>query len=141
MREGRSPQQLGRTGTSNQRWMRGVKLAYVVNQHGRVVAWDCAPAKVYDAVFHPLIGDLQDDMVVFTDMGVHAQAGDPPHMQPCARHTWKMRMVVETVLAMLPRVCQLKKITKAPLALRVRAAPFSHGRVQSAGAMGPPPGR
>jgi hypothetical protein len=78
MREGRSPQQIGRKRKSNQRWIVGVKLAYIVNQHGRVVAWDSAPANVYDAVFHPLIADFVDDMVVFTDMGFHAKGGDPP---------------------------------------------------------------
>lgn len=112
MREGRSGQQIGRKGKSNQRWIVGVKLAYIVNQRGLVVAWDCAPANVYDAVFHPLIADFQDDMVVFTDMGFHAKCGDPLNMNPCARNTWNVRMVVETVLAMLTRVCNLKKITQ-----------------------------
>ncbi len=112
MREGRSAQQIGRKGKSNQRWIVGVKLAYIVNQRGLVVAWDGAPANVYDAVFHPLIADFQDDMVVFTDMGFHAKTGDPPNMKPCARTTWNVRMVVETVLAMLTRVCQLKKMSQ-----------------------------
>ena len=112
MREGRSAQQIGRKGTSNQRWIVGVKLAYIVNQRGLVVAWDGAPANVYDAVFHPLIADFADDMVVFTDMGFHAKTGDPPNMKPCPRNTWNVRMVVETVLAMLTRVCQLKKMSQ-----------------------------
>ncbi len=112
MREGRSRQQLGRTGKSNQRWMVGVKLAYIVNQRGLVVAWDSAPANVYDAVFHPLIADFADDMVVFTDMGFHAKGGDPPNMKACPRNTWNGRRVGETVLAMLTRVCQLKKMSQ-----------------------------
>ncbi len=90
----------------------GVKLAYIVNQRGLVVAWDSAPANVYDAVFHPLIADFADDMVMFTDMGFHAKAGDPPNMKPYPRNTWNVRMVVETVLAMLPRVCQVKKLSQ-----------------------------
>jgi hypothetical protein len=112
MREGRSAQQIGRKGKSNQRWIVGVKLGYIVNQRGLVVAWDSAPANVYDAVFHPLIADFADDMVVFTDMGFHAKTGDPPNMKPCPRNTWNVRMVVETVLAMLTRVCQLKKMSQ-----------------------------
>ena len=112
MREGRSAQQIGRKGTSNQRWIVGVKLAYIVNQRGVVVAWDGATANVYDAVFRPLIADFADDMVVFTDMGFHAKTGDPPNMKPCPRNTWNVRMVVETVLAMLTRVCQLKKMSQ-----------------------------
>jgi hypothetical protein len=60
----------------------------------------------------PLIADFADDMVMFTDMGFHAKAGDPPNMKPCPRNTWNVRMVVETVLAMLPRVCQVKKLSQ-----------------------------
>jgi hypothetical protein len=112
MREGRSRQQIGRKGKSNHRWIVGVKLAYIVNQRGLVVAWDSAPANVYDAVFHPLIAEFADDMVVFTDMGFHAKSGDPPNMKPCPRNTWNVRMVVETVLALLTRVCQLKKLSQ-----------------------------
>ena len=46
MREGRSPQQIGRKGLSNHRWIVGGKLCLVVNQYGLVVAWDCATANV-----------------------------------------------------------------------------------------------
>ena len=112
MREGRSNQQIGRKGKSNQRWIVGGKLAYIVNQWGLVVAWDCAPANVYDAVFHPLIAEFQDEMVVLTDMGFHARTGDPPNMKPCPRGTWNVRMVVETVLAMLTTVCHFKRHTQ-----------------------------
>ncbi len=112
MRDGRSPQQIGRNGTSNQRWIVGVKVAYLVTQPGVVVAWDSAAANVYDAVFQSLIADFADDMVVFTDMGFHAKTGDPPTMKACPRTTWNVRMVVAMVLAMLTRVCQLKKITQ-----------------------------
>src|SRR3712207_5263323 len=61
MREGRSARQIGRKGKSNQRWIVGGKLAYIVNQRGLVVAWDCATANVHDAVFHPLIADFADE--------------------------------------------------------------------------------
>lgn len=112
MREGRSARQIGRKGQSNQRWIVGVKLAYIVNQWGLIVAWDCAPANVYDAVFHPLIADFEDDMVVLTDMGFHAKRGNPANMQACKRNTWNVRMVVERVLALLTHVCRLKKVSQ-----------------------------
>jgi hypothetical protein len=51
-------------------------------------------------------------MVGLTDRGVAAKAGDPPTVQPCARGTWHVRMVVETVLAMLTHVCHLKKMSQ-----------------------------
>jgi hypothetical protein len=46
MREGRSPQQIGRKGLSNHRWIVGGKLCLLVNQYGLIVGWDCATANV-----------------------------------------------------------------------------------------------
>jgi len=48
IREGRSPQQIGRKGVSNHRWIVGGKLCLVLNQWGCIVAWDCATANVAD---------------------------------------------------------------------------------------------
>ena len=48
MREGRSPQQIGRKGLSNHRWIVGGKLCLLLNQYGLVVGWDCATANVAD---------------------------------------------------------------------------------------------
>src|SRR5205807_6341352 len=59
MREGRSPQQIGRTGLSNHRWIVGGKLCLVVNQYGLVVAWDCATANVADNTFQGLIQQFE----------------------------------------------------------------------------------
>src|SRR5437867_3254808 len=42
MREGRSPQQIGRKGLSNHRWIVGGKLCLLLNQWGLVVGWECA---------------------------------------------------------------------------------------------------
>lgn len=110
-REDRADQQIGGKGLSNHRWIIGAKLAYLLNQYGLVVAWDCAAANVADNAFHQLIADFQDDMVILTDTGFHAKEGDPANMKPCKRGTWNGRMVVETVLSMLTRVCQLKKVS------------------------------
>ena len=51
MREGRSPQQIGRKGLSNHRGMVGGKLCLLVNQYGLVVAWACDTANVADNTF------------------------------------------------------------------------------------------
>jgi hypothetical protein len=110
-REDRADQQIGGKGLSNHRWIIGAKLAYLLNQYGLVVAWDCAAANVADNAFHQLITDFQDDMVILTDTGFHAKAGDPPNLKPCKRGTWGGRMVVETVLSMLTTVCRIKKLS------------------------------
>src|SRR6266436_1821877 len=48
IREGRSPQQMGRKGLSNHRWMVGGTRCLLVNQYGLVVGWDCATANAPD---------------------------------------------------------------------------------------------
>jgi hypothetical protein len=51
MREGRSPQQIGRKGLSNHRWIVGGKLCLLLNQWGLIVGWACATANVADNTF------------------------------------------------------------------------------------------
>ena len=101
MRQGRSEQQIGKKGLSNHRWIVGIKLALVLNQWGLVVDWDSDTANVSDQVFHPLIEQFEETMIVFTDTGFHAKEGDPANMKVCARGTWNDRMTIETVLSML----------------------------------------
>ncbi len=43
MREGRSPQQIGRKGLSNHRWIVGGKLCLLLNQWGLIVGWRVPP--------------------------------------------------------------------------------------------------
>ena len=111
MREGRSPQQRGKKGQSNQRWSIGGTRCFILHQWGVICAWDCATAHVYASHCHPLIAQCVDRMVVLTDTGFQATTGDPAHMNMCQRGTWNVRMLVETVLAMLTTVCQSKKMS------------------------------
>jgi hypothetical protein len=67
MREGRSPQQIGRKGLANHRWIVGGKLCLVLNQYGLVVAWDCATAHVADNTFQGLIRQFEDQMIILSD--------------------------------------------------------------------------
>jgi len=48
VREGRSPQQIGKKDLSNRRWIVGGKLCFILSYLGLVVGWDCATANVYD---------------------------------------------------------------------------------------------
>src|SRR5207247_4677330 len=75
MREGRSPQQIGRKGLSNHRWIVGGKLCLLLNQWGLVVAWECATANVADNTFQWLIRQFEEQMVVLSDTAFHASAG------------------------------------------------------------------
>ena len=64
MREGRSPQQIGRKGLSNHRWIVGGKLCLVLNQWGLIVGWACATAHVADNTFQWLIRQVDGRMIV-----------------------------------------------------------------------------
>jgi hypothetical protein len=110
VREGRSPRQVGRKGLSNRRWIVGGKLCLLLNQDGLAVAWDCATANVSDIHFQPLIKRFEQEMVVLSDTGFHATAGDPQNLKVCRRKTWQVRMVIETVLSMLTLVNHFKHV-------------------------------
>ena len=109
MREGRSPQQIGRKGLSNHRWIVGGKLCLLLNQWGLIVGWACATANVADNTFQWLMQQVDGRMIVLSDTGFHAAEGDPSNLKLCQRGEWQDRMLVETVLAMLTRVCYLKR--------------------------------
>ena len=110
MREGRSPQQIGRKGLSNHRWIVGGKLCLLLNQYGLVVGWDCGAANAADNTFQWLIHQVDGRMIVLSDTGFHAADGDPANLKLCQRGEWEDRMLVETVLSMLTLVCHLKKV-------------------------------
>jgi len=109
MREGRSPQQIGRTGLSNHRWIVGGTLCLVLHQWGLVVGWACATANVADNTFQWLVRQCEDQMIVLSDTAFHAAEGDPSNLTLCPRGEWEDRMLVETVLSMLTFVCHFKK--------------------------------
>lgn len=127
-RAGRSPRQIGRFGISNHMWICGGKLCFVLNKWGLVVGWDCATANVYDTTFHPLISKFEQEMVVIADHGFYSAAGtpgygkrrrrvwaepneaNPSNLKICKTREWGSRMIVESVLSMLTRVCQFKKV-------------------------------
>src|SRR4029434_6438231 len=94
MREGRSPQQIGRKGLFNHRWIVGGKLCVLLNQWGLVVAWACATANVADTTFQWLIRQVDGRMMVLSDTGFHAAAGDPANLTLCQRGVWGCRMLV-----------------------------------------------
>src|SRR5215470_14734715 len=110
MREGRSPQQIGRKGLSNHRWIVGGKLCLLLNQWGLIVGWACATANTADNTFPWLIQPVDGRMIVLSDTGFHAAEGDPSNLKLCQRGEWEDRMLGETVLSMLTLVCHVKKV-------------------------------
>jgi hypothetical protein len=110
MREGRSPQQIGRKGLSNHRWIVGGKLYLLLNQWGLIMEWACATANVADNTFQWLLRQCEAHMIVLSDTGFYAAEGDPTDLKLCQRGEWEDCMLVETVLSMLSLVCHVKKV-------------------------------
>src|SRR2546428_5948025 len=94
IREGRSPQQIGRKGLSNPRWMVGGKRCLLLNQWGVIVGWACATANVADNTFQWLIQQVDGRMIVLSDTGFHAAEGDPANLKLCQRGEWQGRLLV-----------------------------------------------
>src|SRR5215831_18839520 len=110
IREGCSPQQIGRKGLSNHRGIVGGKRCLLLNQWGWVVGWACATANVADNSFQWLMQQVDGQMIVLSDTAFHAAEGDPANLKLCQRGEWEERMLVETVLSMLTLVCHFKKV-------------------------------
>src|SRR5438874_1273573 len=110
MREGRSPQQIGRKGVSNHRWIVGGKLCLLLNQWGLIVGWACATANIADNTFQWLVRQFEERMIVLSDTAFHAAEGDPSNLKLCPRGEWEDRMLIETVLSMLTVVLHCKKV-------------------------------
>lgn len=108
-REGRSERQISKKGISNQRWIVGGKLCFVLDHLGRIVDWECATANVYDgSAFQHLVDKFKDDMVIFSDAGFEKVDWHPTNLRICQRGEWNVRMLIETVLSMLTYICQFK---------------------------------
>jgi hypothetical protein len=67
-------------------------------------------ANVADTTLQWLIRQFEEQMNVLSDTGFHAAEGNPSNLKLCQRGQWQDRLLVETVLAMLTRVCHLKKV-------------------------------
>jgi hypothetical protein len=108
-RAGHSEEQIGKKGKSNQRWIVGGKLCFVLDHLGRIVDWECNTANVYDgSVFQHLVDKFADEMVIFSDTGFEKKEWYPTNLRLCPRGEWNVRMIIETVLSMLTYVCHFK---------------------------------
>jgi hypothetical protein len=110
VREGRSKQQVGKKSKDKGRWTVGVKLCWVLDTSGRVVAWAWQTLNVHDQTFHPLIAQHDEETITLGDLGFRCAAGTPKNLKLCPKGTWNERMVVETAFSLVTVVCDGKKI-------------------------------
>jgi hypothetical protein len=106
-RYGRSARQVGKKGFSNHRWIVGLKLCWLINCRGEVVAWDWNTANTADQRFAPVAAPFAETTITLADLGF-AAVERPLNLKLCARGEWNERMLVETVLSLVHRVCRLK---------------------------------
>lgn len=109
-REGRSSAQIGRKGFCNHRWIVGIKLCWLLNSQGRVVAWDWATANVHDQTFLPMVARFAGQTITLSDLGFRHKDGTPENLKLCPAGTWPERILIETAFSMVTRVCHLKNI-------------------------------
>jgi hypothetical protein len=110
IREARSQHPLGKKGMSNRRWIVGVKLCWLVNAHGQVVAWAWDTANVHDQRFRPLAHRFDGETITLCDRGF-VKTGEPlANLKVCAVKTWSERMIIETMFSLLTRVFHLKHL-------------------------------
>ena len=110
IREGRSQRQVGKKNKDKGRWSVGIKLCWILNDLGRVVAWKWLPMNVHDQNFNDEIGKLNGQTISLSDLGFRCAQGIPDNLKLCEKGTWNERMFVETSFSLLTVVCHLKKI-------------------------------
>ena len=128
IRQGRSPQQVGKNGKDKGRWSVGIKLCWLLNEQGQVVDWDWATMNTHDQHFHHVIEPLREVSIVLADVGFRCAAGIPDNLKLCEKGTWNERMCVETALSMVTVVCGLKH-------MHHRLRPYIQSRLASVVAM------
>src|SRR5919202_4344141 len=106
-RYGRSARQVGKKGFSNHRWIVGLKLCWLINCRGEVVAWDWNTANTADQRFAPVAAPFEGLTITLADQGFNA-VDRPANLKLCARGEWNERMLIESVLSLVHRVCRLK---------------------------------
>lgn len=108
-RYGRSLRQVGKKGFSNHRWIVGLKLCWLVNDHGEVVAWDWNTANTADQRFAQVAAPFTEVTITLADQAFNA-VDRPPNIKVCRRGDWNERMLIETVFSLVHRVCGLKHL-------------------------------
>jgi len=110
IREGRSDQQVGGKNKDKGRWSIGIKLCWIINDLGRVVAWKWLPMNAHDQAFNAELEKLDGQTISLSDLGFRCAEGIPDNLKLCEKGTWNERMIVETAFSLLTVVCHLKKI-------------------------------
>lgn len=128
IREGRSDKQVGKKSKDKGRWSVGIKLCWLINEAGKVIAWSFDSMNTYDKAFNPITEPFIGQTIVLADYGFRNKEGIPEHMKLCPKGSWNERMSIETAFSMLTTICNFKKS-------RHRAFDYIKARLAFASAM------
>ena len=74
-----------------------------------MVAWDWGTAHTADQRFAQVAAPFAGRTITLADSGFNA-VDRPVNLKLCARGAWSERMLIETVLSLVHRVCRLKSL-------------------------------
>jgi len=109
-REGRSPHQLGKKGRSNGRWIVGIKIAWLVTDHGAVVDWSWDTANEPDNLFRETATQYDGHTITLSDLGFRKHDTPPQNLKYCEKGTWNERYQVESDFSFIEGICHSKKL-------------------------------
>ena len=109
-REGRSPSQLGKKGLSNGRWIVGITVAWLVNDHGEVVNWSWDTANEPDNLFRETATQYDGMTIALSDLGFRKQETSQQNLTYCEKGTWNERYQVASDFSFVEGVCHSKKM-------------------------------
>ena len=100
---------VGGKGKSNRRWIHGMKVLLVINDHDEVVAFALALAGPADKVFNPVLETFEGTSIILVDLGFRDKQGVPESLKLCQHKTWSERMSIERLFSQLTRYVGAKK--------------------------------
>ncbi len=112
IREGRSQKQIGKKSKDKGRWSVGIKLCWLINEEGKVVAWDFDTMNSPDKLFNTITEAFEGETIVLADYGFRDKDIEaiPKHIKFCPQGSWNERMHIETAFSMITNICNFKKL-------------------------------
>ena len=86
----------------------GIKLGWLVNDKGQVVDWHTV--NVADRHFRLVAEPFDAETVTLTDLGFRQKDAPLGNLKHSSPKTWNERMLLETILSLITRVCHLKHV-------------------------------
>jgi hypothetical protein len=109
-REGRRPDQLGRKGLSNGRWIVGIKLGWLINHQGEVIDWGWDTANEHDNTFRDLATQYEGETITLSDLGFRKKDTPQKNFKYCKKGTWNERYLIESDFSVVEGIFHSKKL-------------------------------